>query len=159
MNQGIGAVAVRNRSHLGWQADSRVCGDRMDVKVLSADERRFTRDIPPVNKYGRPTTYLSYLVADYMFEFRYQSFTPEDIWKTLAANPDDVDMICGQFAELDILREISPEPKTYQYNLGCSNVLLQADLEKFLLEVVLDRLPVASMLDYSPSRRYRNKSV
>ena len=133
--------------------------DKLHIELVSTDERRFTRDIPPVNRYGRPTTFLSYLIADYMFDFRHQSFTTVDIWRTLAADPDDVDMICHQLYELDILKEIRSELKRYQYNLQCSNALLQAGLEKFLLEVTFSELPVARMLDYSPSRRYRNKSV
>lgn len=119
------------------------------------DEEKFG-DIPPIDKNGIPTTYLSFLILDLMFSERNRWFTAKDLAKLLAAKQSDTDSICRQLKLLDFLSEDSSQPTRYQYKLNSTNVDIQSGFEKFLVDVRLENLPVHLMLDYSPSLRRRS---
>ena len=110
-----------------------------------------TIDLPPIDSQGIPTTYLSFLILDLMFSERNRWFAADLIAKFLAARTSDVHEICYGLKQSDFLIEDDSALSTYRYNLNCCNAERQARLEKFLLEVELENLPLHSILPYSPS--------
>lgn len=107
--------------------------------------------IPPIDDQGIPTTYLSFLILDLMFSERNRCFTSNQLAKFFAARPSDVHKICTGLEHTGFLTADTSAPITYKYNLNCNNTERQAKLEKFLLEVELENLPVISILPFSPS--------
>ena len=116
------------------------------------DEEKFG-DIPPIDKNGKPTTYLSFMILKVMFSEPNRWFTPEDLAKLLAANRSDTDSICHQLTVTDLLTSDSSQPGRYKYNINSNNIDIQTEFESFMADVELDNLPVHLMLDYSPSYR------
>jgi hypothetical protein len=110
-----------------------------------------SKDIPPIDSQGIPTTYLSFLILDLMFSERNRWFAADQIAKFFAAKSTDAHTICASLKHTDFLIEDDSAPGTYKYNLHCCDVERQARLEKFLLEVELENLSVHSILPYSPS--------
>jgi hypothetical protein len=110
-------------------------------------------DLRPIDEYGKPTTYLSFLVLELMFCEPHRWFTTTELARLLAARFSDVDSICRQLKQAHFLVECAKVPNQYQYNLNSTNSDLQAAFEKFLVEVELESLPVHLILDYSPSFR------
>lgn len=113
--------------------------------------KKETNDIPPIDKNGKPTTYLSYMVLNKLFSEPKRPFTLKDLTKLLAAKYSDIDLICNQLTQMDIILEESSDSVCYRYNLNSANADLQAKFEKFLVEVELESLPVHLILPYSPS--------
>ena len=108
-------------------------------------------ELSPIDSQGIPTTYLSFLILDLMFSERNRCFTSDQFAKFFAARPSDTHTICTGLKHAGFLTEDASAPGTYKYNLNCDNEERQARLEKFLLEVELENLPVLSILPYSPS--------
>lgn len=123
----------------------------MEIKLISTDDKRFTCDIPPINKFGQPTTYLSFMVAEYLYDYRNRAFSSIEISDILALNSEDTLQVCKQFSDIGIFIEKSSGE--YQYNLRCEEVDLQNGLESFFIEANQDETCIKS-LDYSPSVRY-----
>ncbi len=123
----------------------------MKIKLISTDDKRFTRDIPPINKFGQPTTYLSFMVAEYLYDYRNKAFSSTKISDILALNREDTQQVCKQFSDIGIFTEKSSGK--YQYNLKCEETDLQNGLERFFIEANRDETCIKS-LDYSPSIRY-----
>ena len=121
------------------------------VTKLTAEKE--LADLPPVDEYGKPTTYLSFLILELMFCDPHKWFTTTQLAKLLAAKFSDVDSICRQLQQADFLVESTKVPGQYQYNLNSINSDVQAAFERFLVEVELESLPVHLILDYSPSFR------
>ena len=107
----------------------------------------------PVDNYGKPTTYLTFLILKHMFSQTNRWFTSEKLANLFAARNYDTDLICSQLKLFDFLTEEPSTPKRYKYNLNCENSDLQAKCEKFILDVKLEALPIHLMLDYAPSFR------
>ena len=122
----------------------------MDANTKFTDEQEVA-ELPPIDKNGRPTTYLSFMILKLMFSEPNRRFTPHHLAKLLAAKKSDTDLICRQLKQLDLLSEDPLQTVRYQYNLNTSNLEIQTALECFLAEVELNNLPVHLMLDYSPS--------
>ena len=122
----------------------------MIINAKSTEENKLD-ELPPIDKHGRPTTYLSYMILKLMFSEPRRWFTPEDLAKLLAAKDSDVQLICQQLKRRDLLIEDPAQTGKYQYNLNTDNLNEQISIEKFLLEAELDNLPVHLMLSYSPS--------
>lgn len=110
-------------------------------------------ELPPIDEDGKPTTYISYLILDLVFNEKREYFTSLDIAKRLAVRQSDIDFICNQLKVYDLLIENPPQSGRYQYNLNSTNIELQTGLEKFLAYVELKHIPVYCLLDYSPSFR------
>ncbi len=110
-------------------------------------------DLPPIDEHGKPTTYLSFLILELMFCEPHRWFTTTELTKLLAARFSDVDSICRQLKHTDFLVESPNVPSQYKYNLTSANSGVQAEFEKFLIEVELESLPVHLIFDYSPSFR------
>lgn len=127
----------------------------MDAKLTN---EKSVKDLPPIDRHGKPTTYLSYMILKIMFAEHRRWFTPEDLSELLAARYNDTDSICRQLKQADLLSEESSRTGYYQYNLNTQNVDLQTKLENYLAEVELYNLPVHLILDYSPSFRFRERS-
>lgn len=106
-----------------------------------------------VNEEGEPTTYLSFMILKTMFSEPYRWFTPKELGKLLVAKYTDVDSICCQLKQVDLLSKNASQHGHYRYNLNTTNVDLQTGFEKFLVDVELENLPVHLTLDYSPSFR------
>ncbi len=122
----------------------------MDANTKFTEEQQAT-ELPPIDRQGIPTTYLSFLILDMMFSERNRWFGSDQLAKFLAARPSDAHAICAGLKHADFLIEDDSTPGTYKYNLNCRNAERQAKLEKFLLEVEMENLSVHSILPYSPS--------
>lgn len=118
--------------------------------TLHVDKQLY--DLPPIDEHGKPTTYLSFLILELMFCEPHRWFTTTELAKLLAARFSDVDSICRQLKHADFLVESPKVPSQYQYNLTSANSV-QAEFEKFLIEVELESLPIHLTLAYSPSFR------
>ncbi len=116
-----------------------------------------TDELPPIDDFGRPTTYLSYRLLKYMYKYRNESYTPRELSGLLCAKHSDVKLLFRQLKKLDFIVEDLENSQKFRYNLNCKNVELQAEFESYLVEVLLKSLPVHRMVDYSPS--YRQKSI
>lgn len=127
----------------------------MTVPLDSADEKELL-DTPPIDKYGRPTTYLAFRILKFMFSQRDKSFASNKLSKLMAANLSDTELICKQLKYLDLFIEDHSQPSKYRYNLNSTNTETQASFERYLVEVEFEALPVHLMLDYSPSYRSRS---
>jgi hypothetical protein len=99
----------------------------------------------PIDGDGRPTTYLSYLILERLFSRPQKAYTSRELAEALATDMDYVEVTLRQLLVADIVIEDSEKPHSYRYHLRTPNVDVQAGLEKFLLEVELDRLPVHLM--------------
>lgn len=110
-------------------------------------------DIPPVDRNGKPTTYLSFLILELMLSQPKRWFSVKELSRLLAARLPDVDLICRQLKRQDLLAERPSQPGRYQYNWSSENVDLQIGFETFLIDVELESLPVHLTLPYSPSFR------
>jgi len=122
----------------------------MDADNKFAEGQQPT-DLPPIDKNGIPTTYLSFLILDLMFSERNRWFQADQLAKYFAARPSDTNAICAGLKHAGFLVEDASAPGNYKYNLNCYNAEQQARLEKFILEVELENLSVRSILPYSPS--------
>lgn len=120
--------------------------------VKPYDERK-PWDVFAIDSQGRPTTYLSYMILKTMFSESYRWFTSKELDKFLVAEHTDVDTICRQLKHVDLLSENVSQRGQYRYNLNSKQVDLQTELEKFLVDVERENLPVHLTLDYSPSFR------
>ncbi len=108
----------------------------------------------PVDKYGRPTTYVSFMVLKAMLSEPRRWFAPRELAECLATKQADVCLICRQLQEMGLVCKSLTEQEQYRYNLESNEGSeLQLRLEKFLAEVEVENLPVHLTLDYSPSFR------
>ena len=106
----------------------------------------------PVDKYGRPTTYLSFLVLKTMLSEPRRWFASSELAEYFAAKHADVCFICHQLQEMGLFSESPSQPGQYRYHLESNEgAELQLGFERFLAEVEVENLPVHLMLDYSPS--------
>lgn len=121
-----------------------------DAKLIDEKE---VADLTPIDKHGRPTTYLAFRILKLMFSQPNRFFTPRELAKLLVAKHSDTELICRQLERIDFLIEDPSQPGKYKYNLKCTNVDAQAALESYLAEVYLKAIPVHLILDYSPSYR------
>jgi hypothetical protein len=110
-------------------------------------------DVYPIDKHGRPTTYLAFRILKLMFSQPRKLFTPKELAKLLAAKHSDTELICRQLKRIDFFSEDPSQPGKYKYNLKCKNADAQAALESYLAEVYRKAIPVYLILDYSPSYR------
>lgn len=121
-----------------------------DAKLIDEKE---VANLPPVDKNGKPTTYLSFRILKLMFSQPHRFLTPKELSKLLVAKNSDTELICRQLKRMDFFSEDPSEPGKYKYNLKCKDVDTQVALESYLAEVYLKAIPVHLILDYSPSYR------
>ncbi len=121
-----------------------------DAKLI--DEKEIP-NLSPIDKNGKPTTYLSFRILKLMFSQPHRFFTPKELAKLLVAKPSDTEFICCQLKRIDFFSENPFELGKYKYNLKCKEVDTQAAFESYLAEVYLKSIPVHLILDYSPSYR------
>jgi hypothetical protein len=107
----------------------------------------------PLDSEGRPTTYLCFMILRLLFSQARRWFTTEELCTYLAARRSDVDLLCSQLKKIDLILESPSRPERYSYNLGSTNVDIQAQFEKFMVDVEAEALPVNFLLPYSPSFR------
>ena len=113
--------------------------------------RREPVDKPPISQSGKPTTYLTYRMLEFMFSHRDETFTPHRLARLMAAKQYDTNLLCRQLKDMDFIIEDHPGTGKYRYNLNSTNIELQASFERFLVEVETEDLPVHLMLNYPPS--------
>ena len=121
--------------------------------MRSQTSKTYLPELTPIDKNGKPTTYLSFRILKLMFSQPHRFFTPKEIAKLLVAKPSDTKLICRQLKRIDFFSENSFEPGKYKYNLNCKEVDTQSAFESYLAEVYLKAIPVHLILDYSPSYR------
>ncbi len=107
---------------------------------------------PPLDRLGRPTTYLTFQIMETLHGTNH-GFTVEELARLLSANPADTHALCRQLEEIDFLYRDKTEPHSYRYNYRSKNEDAQIRFERFLVDVEVEGLPVHLTLDYSPSHR------
>ena len=99
----------------------------------------------PIDGDGRPTTYLSYLILERLFSHPQKAYASRELAGALATDVDYIEVTLHQLFLADIVIRDSEKPNSYRYDLRSPNVDVQAGIEKFLLEVELEHLPVHLM--------------
>jgi hypothetical protein len=82
-----------------------------DVKLI---DKKALGDIPPLDKHGTPTTYLSFLILKRMFSQASRWFTSKQLTTLLGARFANVDMICRQLKSLDLISENTSQHEQYR---------------------------------------------
>ena len=108
-------------------------------------------DIFPIDGQGRPTTYLSFSILKVLFSRAQRAYTPQELAELLAADHDEVRIICRQLQLAELIMKTGGEYESYKYNLKSRNIDVQAGFEKFLVDVEQEGLPADLISDYCPS--------